>query len=119
MLVLAVSVYEELKDGIEELWVDFGAGKSKKFVLTHKTFQRIGELKARSFQFFNAFTGCDQASFLSHVTRHTAWKVWCLFDAISNVFSDLSQQPTLMQVQEAMPTIESLRYCCITAHRIV
>ena len=50
MLVLAVSVYEELKDGIEELWVDFGAGKSKKFVLTHKTFQRIGELKARSFQ---------------------------------------------------------------------
>ena len=38
VLVLAVFVYEDLKDGIEELWVDLGAGKNRKFVSIHKTF---------------------------------------------------------------------------------
>ena len=106
MLVRAVSVFEELKIGIWELWVDFGAGKNRKFVPIHENFQRIGELKARGLPFLYAFTGCDQILFLSHVTKYTAWKVCCLFDTISNVFSDLSQQPTLMQIQETMSTIE-------------
>ena len=106
VLVLAVSVYEELKDGIEKLWVDFCGGKNRKFVPIHETFQRIGEVKAHGLPFFHAFSGCDQVSLLPHVAKHTAWQVWCLFDVISNVFSDLNQQPTLMQVQEAMPTIE-------------
>ena len=44
----------------------------------------------------------------SHVTEYTAWKVWCLFDAIVSVFSNNSQQPTFMQLQEAMPPIERL-----------
>ena len=106
MLVLAVSLYEELKDGIEKLWIDFGAGKNRKFVSIHEIFQRIGELKARDLPFFHGFTGCNQVQFLSHVTKHTAWKVWCLFTAISNVFSDFCQQPRLMQVQEVMTNIE-------------
>ena len=32
VLVLAVSLYEELEDGIEEMWVDFGAWKNRKLV---------------------------------------------------------------------------------------
>ena len=30
LLVLAVSVYEQLQEEMEELWVDFGAGKNRK-----------------------------------------------------------------------------------------
>ena len=107
VLALPVLVYEELKDGIEELWVNFGAGKDRKFVSIHEIFQRIGELKARGLPFFHTFTDCDQVLFLlSQATKHTTWKIWCLFDAILNVFSDLSHQPTLIQVQKAMPTVE-------------
>ena len=57
VLVIAVLVYEELKNGIEELWVDFGAGKNKKYVHIHETFQRIGELKPLGLPFFHALTG--------------------------------------------------------------
>ena len=42
------------------------------------------------------------------------WKI-CLFDAISNVFSNLSQQPTLMQVQEAIQTTE--KFTVLLYHR--
>ena len=38
VLVIAVLVYEELKNGIEELWVDFGAGKNKKLSTFTKPF---------------------------------------------------------------------------------
>ena len=45
-------MFEDLKDGIEELWVDFGAGKNRKFVPIHETSQRIGELKTLGLPFF-------------------------------------------------------------------
>ena len=38
VLVLTVSVYEESKNSIEELRVDFGAGKDRKYVPFRKSF---------------------------------------------------------------------------------
>ena len=72
-----------------------------------RNLQCTGELIARGLPFLHFLhSWLYQVMFLSHVTKHTASKVQCRFDATSNVFSDLSQQPTLIQVQEAMPTIE-------------
>ena len=71
VLALPVLVYEELKDGIEELWVNFAAGKDRKFVSIHETFQRIGELKARGLPFFHTFTDCDQVRSCCHRRLNT------------------------------------------------
>ena len=90
VLVLAVSVYEQLQEEMEELWLDFGAGKNRKFFPIHETLEHIGECKARGLPFFHAFTGCDQVSFLSHVTKSAAWKVWNLFDGVTPIFAALS-----------------------------
>ena len=106
VLVLAVSVYEQLQEEMEELWVDFGARKNRKFFPIQETLEHIGECKVCGFPFFHAFTGCDQVSFLSHVTKSAAWKVWNLFDDLTPIFAALSHQPTLTQIQDAMPTIE-------------
>ena len=72
VLVLAVSVYEQLQEEMEELWVDFGARKNRKFFPIHKTLEHIGECKARALPFFHAFTGCDQVSFLPHAPKSAA-----------------------------------------------
>ena len=108
VLVLAVSVYEQLQEEVEELWVDLGAGKYRKFFPIHETLEHIGECKAHGLPFFHAFTGCNQVSFLSHVTKSAAWKVWNLFDDVTPIFAALSHQPTFTQIQVAMPTIERL-----------
>ena len=110
VLVLAVSVYEHLQKEMEELWVDFGAGKNRKFFPIHKTLEQIGECKARGLPFFHAFTGCDQVSFLSHVTKSAAWKVWNLFADVTPIFAALSHQPTFTQMQ-CPPLKDSLFYC--------
>ena len=75
VLVLVVSVYEQLQEEMEELLVDFGAGKNRKFFPIQETLEHIGECKARGFPLFHAFTGCDKVSFMSHVTKSAAWKV--------------------------------------------
>ena len=42
VLVLAVLVYEQLQVEMEEPWVDFGAGKNRKFFPIHETLEHIG-----------------------------------------------------------------------------
>ena len=56
--------------------------------------------------FFHTMTGCDQVSFLSHVTKLCAWKVWELFDDVTSVFVRLRNQPSLNEVKDAMLTQE-------------
>ena len=115
VLVLAVSVYEQLQEEMEELLVDFGAGKNRKFFPIQETLEHIGECKARGFPLFHAFTRCDKVSFMSHVTKSAAWKVWNLFDDITPIFAALSHQPIFTQIRDAMPTIERftvLLYSC-------
>ena len=54
--------------------------------------------------FFHAMTGCDQVSFLSLVTKLSAWKVWELFDDVTSVFVKLRNQPCLNEVKDAILT---------------
>ena len=100
---------------MEELLVDVGAGKNRKFFPIQETLEHIGECKARGFPLFHSFIGCDKVSFMSHVTKSAAWKVWNLFDDITPIFAALIHQPTFTQTRDAMPTIERftvLLYSC-------
>ena len=117
VLVLAV-LYEQLQEETEELWVDFGAEKNRKFFPIHETLEHIGECKARGFPFFHAFTGCDQVSFLSHVTKSAAWKVWNLFDDVTPIFTALSHQPTFTQIKVHCPPLKDSLFHCIVVHQI-
>ena len=56
--------------------------------------------------FFHVFTGCDQVSFLLHVTKSNAWKVWRSYDEVTPYFASLSYRPSLDEVRAAMPTLE-------------
>ena len=106
VLVLAVSVPARLKDQLEELWLDFGVRKHRKYVPAHVIFNILDESRVRALSFFHAFPGCDQVFFLSHVTKGSAWKVWDLFDDITAIFKSLSYQPNLSMIGNWLPIIE-------------
>ena len=86
MLILSISIFHKLKDHLEELWIDFGIGKNRRF---------FGEGKALALPFFHAFTGCDQVSFMSFASKTNACKIWNFFDEATPVFMKLSDQPTI------------------------
>lgn len=106
VLVLAVSVLARLKDHPEKLWVDFGAEKCRKYVPVHIIFNNLRESRARGLSFLHAFTGYDQVSFLSHVTKGSFWKVWDLFNGITLIFNILRDQPFLSPIEDSLSIIE-------------
>ena len=91
VVVLAVSVFEQL--GIDELWLDFGVGKHRKYIGSHLVAQAIGRRKSKCLSFFNALTGCDTTfSFLGHGKR-SAWETWVSFPEVSESFEQLCKAP--------------------------
>ena len=104
-LILSISIFHKLKDHLEELWIDVGIGKNRRFFLVHEIYQHLGEEKTLALPFFHAFTGCDQVSFMSFVSKNTAMKIWNFFYEATPVFIRLSDQPTIEDVNKAMSTI--------------
>ena len=68
VLILSISILHKLKDHLEELWIDFGIGKNRRFFPVHEIYQHRGGEKALALPFFHASTDCDQVSFASKNT---------------------------------------------------
>ena len=64
VLILSISILHKLKDHLEELWIDFGIGKNRRFFPVHEIYQHRGGEKALALLFFHASTDCDQVSFV-------------------------------------------------------
>ena len=106
MLVLALSVFDDIRVPELELWVGFGAGKNREFIPIHAMHSQIDEEKSRALKFLHSFTGCDQISFLSLVTKKSAWNLWDVLPGATATFVRLIQQPSLEDVNEALYILE-------------
>ena len=69
-VTLAISLFNEIGDGLDELWIDFGVGRNRRFYPVHSLYHQLGQdkAKAKALRFFHSFTGCDQVSFM--LQRH-------------------------------------------------
>ena len=105
VLLLAIFTFDNLQSFVEELWLDFGAGKNIKFYPVHDIYEELGKSKAIGLPLFHAFTGCNQVSFLSNVTKSNACKVWKSYDEVTPYFVSLNNQPNFDEVKAAMPTL--------------
>ena len=81
--MLAVSVAENLPE--DEIWISYGTGKHLKDLAAHEIAKKIGEQKPKSLPLFHAITGCDTVSFFIGKGKKTAWDVWNVYPALTNV----------------------------------
>ena len=61
-VVIGCALYVEI-EGLQELWMDFGVEKGRRYYLIHKFGIDLGG-RCKALIFFHAFTGCDQVSYL-------------------------------------------------------
>ena len=94
VLVLAISTFDKFQSFFEQLWLDFGAGKDRKFYPVHDIYEELGKSKAMGLPFIHAFTGCDQVFLLSHSTKSNAWKIWKSYNKLTPYFFSLCNQPS-------------------------
>ena len=104
VVVLAVSNFRRL--GIGEIWISFGVGKQYRYIPIHDIVRALGDEKAQALHVFHAFTGCDQTSAFLGRGKNTAWGTWMSYGEATAVFKSLSKQPTMQDVQDALPVLE-------------
>ena len=84
VVVIAIRLFSKLD--LEELWIEFGTGKSKRFIPIHSFAQQLDTDLCHSLTLWHALTGCDTVSMFSGKGKKTAWKVLVLFkDGISTL----------------------------------
>jgi len=71
VVVIGICLYGSIA-GVEELWIDFGVGKNRRYYPIQDITATFDELKCKALDFFHAFTGCDQVSFFSQCGKTKA-----------------------------------------------
>ena len=68
VLVLAISTFDKLESFVEELWLDFGAEKNRKFFPVHDIYEELRKSKAMGLPFFSCVYWLRPSIF--SITRH-------------------------------------------------
>ena len=64
----------------EELWIEFGVDKYRRYIPIHTCAETFGRKLCSSLTLWHALTGCDTVSSFNGKEKKTAWKVLRLFD---------------------------------------
>ena len=72
--------------------MDYGTGKSKRFVPAHEIADSLGSIKSAGLLMFHALTGCDTTSSFCGIGKKTAWSTWNNFPEVTHTFRALSEK---------------------------
>ena len=84
VLVLAVSFFHELN--IDELWVEFGVGRNRRWFPVHKYAASLGKSVCCGLRFWFALTGCDTVSAFCGKGKKSCWNTWKSFPDVTATF---------------------------------
>ena len=88
VVIMAIRNFQHLIH-LDELWIEFGAGKSLRFIPVHQIATTLGPDKSEALIFLHAFSGCDTTSTLSGKGKKMFYETWSSTDEITNLFKKL------------------------------
>ena len=65
---------------LEELWIEFGVDKYRRYIPIHTCAETFGSKLCSSLTLWHALTGCDTVPSFNGKGKKTAWKVLRIFD---------------------------------------
>ena len=87
VVVIACYIFFDLD--VDELWIEYGTGKNKKWIPIHVYASLLGEEKCRAMLFWYTYTGCDTVSKFLGRGKKTAWKTWLKYPEATKTFKRL------------------------------
>ena len=84
--VFMIAMYVFKKLNVEELWIEFGAGKHKRWLPVHDYVANLGDDMCAALPFWYAFTGCDTVSSFYGWGKKMCWDVWKSYPHITETF---------------------------------
>ena len=71
---------------LEELWIEFGVGKARKYIPIRESSNILGANICRSISFWHSFTSCATVSCFHCKGKKTGWKMLRLFEEGQETF---------------------------------
>lgn len=109
VVVLAISVAHEIQ--ADELWLEYGSGKTLRFLPIHSIAQSLAREKSEALPLFHALTGCDTVSFFAGRGKKTVWEVWKMLPGLTEAINALSTE-SLYISDQFLATIERFVTIC-------
>ena len=78
VVIIAIQCFAALR--LEELWIEFGVGKSRKYIPIHDCTRILDKTICNCLAFWHSLTGCDTVSSFNGKGKKTAWRVLGLFE---------------------------------------
>ncbi|MES9881863.1 MAG: hypothetical protein ABW185_13375 [Sedimenticola sp.] len=97
VVVIGISMFQHLR--LEELWIDFGTGKSHRHIPVHTIVQNLGPEKCCALPLFHSYTGCDTTSSFYGIGKKTAWATWSTFPDLTETLTTLLKSPEEMTLE--------------------
>ena len=115
VVIIALFVFFKLQreKEIDELWIEFGVGKFKRWIPIHRYAEALRENVCIALPFFNAFTGSDTTSQFAGRGEKTAWRTWQALPDATSTFIRLS---SLIDMSETYKFVLE-RFVCVMYDR--
>ena len=84
IVVIAIHLFRKLN--VEELWIEFGAGKHKRWLPIHDYVASLWDGVCAALPFWYAFAGCDTVSSFVGRRKKMCWDVWKSHIDVTNTF---------------------------------
>lgn len=82
IVVIALSMFQQLD--LEELWIEFGFGKTKRWIPVHLLSISLGKEKCEALPLWFALTGCDTVSSFCGRGKKICWNVWTIYPELTH-----------------------------------
>ena len=87
--VVIIALYAFWHLDVDELWVEYGVGKDRRWLPIHTHAHQLGESVCHALLFWHAFTGCDTVSQFAGRGKKTAWNAWVSLPEATKTFGSL------------------------------
>ena len=84
VVVIAMHLFRKLS--VEELWIEFGTGKYKRWLPIHDYVASLGDDVCAALPFLYAFTCCNTVSSFGFRGKKMCWDVWKSHNDVTNTF---------------------------------
>ena len=88
VIVISVTVFNQLQ-GVNELWIEFGRGKTLKYIPIHKIVNSLGKVSSRAVSFLHVPSGFDATSAVARKGKPSFYNIWSQLPEITPTFAKL------------------------------
>ena len=75
VVVIALAVFQEMYN-LKELWIEFGVGKTQRYLPIHELSLGLGVNICRAYPFFHSLSGCDTTSSVAGKGKKSFHATW-------------------------------------------